>query len=110
KQKEWFTTLLKDYVQPNYIFNEQLTNKLEADALASISTTRGMVQRGELVIASGSTINNEAYQKLESLRKVYEEEARIGGDRKVVVLGQFLLVGLVVTLLMVFLYLFRRDI
>ena len=110
KQKEWFAALLKDYVQPNYIFNEQLTNKLEADALASISTTRGMVQRGELIISSGSTINNEVYQKLESLRKVYEEEARIGGDRNVVVLGQFLLVGLVVTLLMVFLYLFRRDI
>lgn len=109
-QKEWFAALLKDYVQSNYIFNEQLTNKLEADALASISTTRGMVQRGELIITSGSTINNETYQKLESLRKVYEEEARIGGDRNIVVAGQFLLVGLVVSLLMVFLYLFRRDI
>src|SRR5690554_1562262 len=69
-----------------------------------------MVQKGELIIAQGSTINNEAYQKIESLRRAYEEEARIGGDIKIVILGQLLLVGLIILLLMVFLYLFRRDI
>ncbi|SEN94546.1 hypothetical protein SAMN05216436_12617 [bacterium A37T11] len=110
KEKEWLKNLLKDYVMANYVFNEQLTNKLEADALSSISTTRGMVQKGELIIATGTTVNKDTYQKLESLRKVYEEEARIGGNRLVVVFGQFLIVALVVTLLMVFLYLFRRDI
>src|SRR5690554_231166 len=69
-----------------------------------------MVQKGELIIAQGSTINNEAYQKIESLRRAYEEEARIGGDIKIVILGQLFLVGLIILLLMVFLYLFRRDI
>jgi len=109
-QKDWLKKMIADYIQPNYVYNERLTDKLEADALASISTTRGMVQRGELIVASGSMVNNEVFQKVESLRKAYEEEARIGGDRKVVVVGQFLVVGLVVTLLMVFLYLFRFDI
>ncbi|QNL52529.1 HDIG domain-containing protein [Olivibacter sp. SDN3] len=109
-EKEWLKSIVGDYIQPNYIYNERLTDKLEADALASISTTRGMVQRGELIVASGSMVNNEVFQKVESLRVAYEEEARIGGDRKVVVVGQFLIVGLVVTLLMVFLYLFRIDV
>ena len=110
KQKDWFVDVLGTYIGVNYLFNEPLTSKLEEDALASISTTRGMVQRGELIVANGTTINNETYQKIESLRKAYEEEARIGGNRALVMLGQFFIVALVVSLLFVFIYLFRKDI
>lgn len=110
RQKEWFKELLQGYIQINYQLNETMTSKLESDALASVSTTRGMVQRGELVVANGSTINNETYQKIESLRKVYEEEARIGGSRSLMVLGQFMVVALAISLLFTFIYLFRRDI
>jgi len=109
-EKDWLKDIVADYIQPNYTYNERLTDKLIAEALNNISSTRGMVQRGELIVANGSTVNNDIFQKLESLRKAYEEEARIGGNREVVVLGQFLVVGLVVALLMVFLYLFRLDI
>jgi len=109
-EKEWLKSIIGDYIQPNYIYNERLTDKLVADALSNISSTKGMVQRGELIVASGSMVNNEVFQKVESLRIAYEEEARIGGDRNVVVVGQFLIVGLVITLLMVFLYLFRIDV
>nr|WP_240768752.1 HDIG domain-containing metalloprotein [Olivibacter sp. XZL3] len=110
KEKDWLKSLVSDYIQPNYVYNERLTDKLVAEALNNISTTRGMVQRGELIVANGSMVNNEVFQKVESLRLAYEEEARIGGDRNVVVIGQFLVVGLVITLLMVFLYLFRIDV
>jgi len=110
EEKDWLTKVVSDHIQNNFQFNEQLTNKLETDALANISTTRGMVQKGELIVSEGSTINNEVYQKIESLRTAYEEEARIGGDVKVVVLGQILIVGLIIVLLMLFLYLFRKDI
>lgn len=110
KEKEWLRDALQPYLQVNYIFNEPLTQKLEEDAISSISTTRGMVQRGELIVANGSTINNETYQKIESLRKVYEEEARIGGNHTLVILGQFLIVTAVLTLLFTFIFLFRKDI
>ncbi|WP_177181043.1 HD family phosphohydrolase [Parapedobacter koreensis] len=110
KQKEWFIDAIGSYISVNYVFNESLTARLEEDALASISTTRGMVQRGELIVANGTTVNNEIYQKIESLRKAYEEEARIGGNSTLVTLGQFFIVALVVSLLFVFVYLFRKDI
>lgn len=110
KQKDWFVDVLGDYVSVNNLFNESLTAKLEQDALGTISTTRGMVQRGELIVANGTTVNNEIYQKIESLRKAYEEEARIGGNRTLVMMGQFFIVALVVSLLFVFIYLFRKDI
>ncbi len=110
KQKDWLIDVLGNYITVNYIFNEPLTARLEEDALSSVSGTRGMVQRGELIVANGTTISNEIYQKIESLRKAYEEEARIGGNRSLVMLGQFFIVALVVSLLFVFIYLFRKDI
>ena len=69
-----------------------------------------MVQKGELIVSHGTLINDEIYQKLESLRSAYEEDINMVGDRRVVLTGQFLLVALNIGLLMVFLYLFRKDI
>ncbi|WP_231561575.1 HD family phosphohydrolase [Sphingobacterium sp. T2] len=69
-----------------------------------------MVQKGELIAEKDKIVNNETYQKLESLRKVFEDEARISGNKTYVSLGQFLVVGLAMALLMVFLFYFRRNI
>ncbi|GAA4512906.1 HDIG domain-containing metalloprotein [Sphingobacterium thermophilum] len=109
-RKKWLLEVLKNYITVNYIFNEHLTNKIEQTALSNISTTRGMVQKGELIAEKDKIVNNETYQKLESLRKVFEDEARISGNKTYVSLGQFLVVGLAMALLMVFLFYFRRNI
>jgi len=108
--KKWLLETLKNYITINYIFNENLTNKIEQNALANISTTRGVVQKGELIAEKDKIINNETHQKLESLRKVYEDEAKISGNQNFVILGQFMIISLCITLLMVFLYFFRKDI
>ncbi len=110
KNRDWLLKLLSNHLKPNYIFDEQLTAKLEENALSSISTTRGMVQKGELVVAKGTMVSEEIYQKLESLRAAYEEDAKVVGNRNLVLFGQFLLTGLIISLLIVFLYLFRKDI
>lgn len=110
KNKAWLLRIINDHLQANYQYDERLTNKLEDDAINSISTTRGMVQKGELIVAHGTNISAEIYQKLESLKAAYEEDAKVVGNSKMVLLGQFLLVGLILSLLIVFLYLFRKDI
>ena len=108
--KAWLAEVLKSYVTINFVFNESQTNKVEQTALANISTTRGMVQKDELIAEQGKIINNETYQKLESLRKVFEDESRISGEQNLVTFGHFILISLAMSLLMVFLYFFRRDI
>ena len=110
KNKDWLLKLIRNHLRPNYIYDEQLTDKQEENALNSISVTRGMVQRGELVVARGTRVNAEIYQKLESLRTAYEDDAKIIGNRNLIMLGQFLISGLIIALLVVFLYLFRKDI
>ncbi len=110
QNKEWLLKLTKNHLKPNYIYDEQLTDKQEENALNSISTTRGMVQKGELVVARETRVSAEIYQKLESLRTAYEDDAKVVGNRNLIMLGQFLIAGLIIALLIVFLYLFRKDI
>jgi putative nucleotidyltransferase with HDIG domain len=110
RNPDWLLKLILNHLRANYVYNEILTEKLEEQALTSISRTRGMVQEGELVIANGTMVNADTYQKLESLRSAYEEDAKVAGDRQLIFLGQLLLVGLIISLLMVFLFLFRKDI
>jgi putative nucleotidyltransferase with HDIG domain len=109
-QKNWLIEVLKNYITVNYLHNEHLTEKVEQTAIANISTTRGMVQKGELIAEKDKIVNNDTYQKLRSLKRVFEDESRISGNRNYVIFGQFLLVGLAMTLLMVFLFFFRREI
>lgn len=109
-RKQWLSEVLKNYVTVNLIYNETLSDKIEQTALTNISTTRGMVQKGELIAEKDKTVNNDTYQKLESLKKVFEDEAKISGNQNYVAFGQFLIVGLAMSLLMVFLFFFRRSI
>lgn len=109
-RKAWLAEVLETYITLNYIFNENLTNKVEQSALTNISTTRGVVQKGELIAEKDKIINNETYQKIESLRKVFEDEARISGNQSYVALGQFVMISTCMALLMVFLFYFRASI
>lgn len=110
KDKAFLLEIISDHIQQNYIYDEQLSDKIESEALNNISLTRGMVQKGELIVANSSVITPEIYQKLQSLEQTYENDAKINGNKHLIFFGQFLLVSLVVVLLMVFLYLFRKDI
>lgn len=102
--------LVEDHLQPNIVFDEKMTAIVQNNTLNSLSTTRGMVQKGELIIAKGNVVDDETYQKLQSFKQTYEVQTKTIGDSKLVFAGQLILVGFIVSLLMVFLYMFRKDI
>jgi putative nucleotidyltransferase with HDIG domain len=108
--KVFLMDLLQSRIQPNLIYDDKLTTRLEKESVEAVSLTHGMVQKGDLIIAKGSVVNDEVYQKLQSYKKAFEDNSRINGDYKLVLLGQCLLVAIAIALLMIFLYLFRRDI
>ena len=108
--KAFLLGLLSNRLQPNLTYDNKLTSRLERETVEGLSTTRGMVQKGEIIISKGSVVSDEGYQKLQSYKKAFEDNARINGDFRLVLFGQFLLVAIAITLLMIFLYLFRKDI
>ena len=108
--KTFLLDLIQNRLQNNLKYDDKLTTRMEKELLDGLSQTSGMVQKGDVIVAKGSVVNDAVYQKLESFKKAFEDNVRVNGDRRLVLLGQFLLVSIVITLLMVFLYLFRRDI
>jgi putative nucleotidyltransferase with HDIG domain len=110
KIKEVIMGLVEDHLQPNIVFDDKMTAIVQNNTLNSLSTTRGMVQKGELIIAKGNVVDDDTYQKLQSFKEAYEVQTKTIGDSRLVFAGQTILVGFIVTLLMVFLHMFRKDI
>ena len=110
KEKEVVMNLVEDHLQPNIVFDEKLTAIVQDNTINSLSTTRGMVQKGEVIIAKNNVIDDDTFQKLQSFKETYEAQTKTIGDSKLVYLGQILLVAFILSLLMVFLYMFRKDI
>ena len=108
--KAFLLDLINNRLQPNLSYDNKLTSRLEKEAVEGLSTTRGMVQKGEVIVNKGSVVNDEVYQKLQSYKKAFEDNSRVAGDPRLVLIGQFFLVSIAIILLMVFLYLFRKDI
>lgn len=110
KVKDAVIDLIESHLKPNLLFDENLTAIVQRNTLNSLSTTKGMVQKDELIVAKGMVINDEVYQKLLSFKETYEAQTKTIGDNRLVYVGQVFLVGFIITLLMVFLFLFRKDI
>ncbi|HYH56026.1 MAG TPA: HDIG domain-containing protein [Anseongella sp.] len=108
--KEFLMGLIEDHLQPNVIYDEALTTKLEQEALSNISLKRGMIQKGELIVRKGAVVDDEVYQRLSSIKSQYQRSIIFSGDRRIIMLGQFLLVATPLVLIMLFLYYFRRDV
>ena len=108
--KSFLLDLVLNRMQSNLIYDDVLTSRLEKEALENLSLTSGMVQKEDILVTTGSVVNDEVYQKLISYKKAFEDSARVNGDRRLVMLGQVILVAIAISLLMVFLYMFRRDI
>lgn len=102
--------LVESHLKPNLSFDETLTQIVQKNTVNSLSTTKGMVQKDELIVAKGTVIDEEVYQKLLSFKETYEAQTKTIGDNRIVFLGQIMLVGFIIMLLMIFLHLFRKDI
>ncbi len=101
---------LQQALTENIIYNEEINEKILKEKLDNISDYRGMVRSGEVIVDRGRLVDQEIYNVLESLKNEYDRRLGILGNKYIVSLGQGILVGLILTLLMVFLSMFRKDI
>lgn len=109
-RRDLLLALIENHLQANVIIDETLTRSLEREALSNISIARGMVQKGELIVGKDNLVTEQAFLKLESLRKAYLENIDTRSDISIITFGQFLLLSLAIGLMMAFLNIFRPDI
>lgn len=85
-----------------------LTETARARLLESLSPTQGLVQKDEKIIGHGDIVTERSYQILQSLRRAYEDESIGTRQRAFSIMGQTILVALFLSLLVLYLYVFRR--
>ncbi|MCD4770705.1 MAG: HDIG domain-containing protein [Bacteroidales bacterium] len=107
---EFISTIsLYDFIKPNISFNKNLSDNEQSNLLNTISLTRGLVQKGELIISRGELVNEYRFRVLESLR--YEFGAKVGSYNSwLLIFGQVLLMSASFLILFLFLYNFRREV
>ncbi|WP_138430467.1 HD family phosphohydrolase [Fodinibius saliphilus] len=103
------TQIFNRVIQPNLIFNKKETQQKIEEAMADISTSKGAVAQGQVIIRRGDIVTEKKYNMLQSLAKARAQNAsttelwlRYGGD--------VLVIMAILTIFFFYLYLYRRHI
>ncbi len=105
-----YRKLFSKVVQPNVSLDKVLTEKALSEALSKVSTTRGTVDEGKLIIAKGEVVEAQNLKILDSLKQEYESELWAANNYYFILFGYTILVALVLMMLILFLKKYRTDI
>ncbi|MBE2219121.1 MAG: HDIG domain-containing protein [Ignavibacteria bacterium] len=97
------------YILPDYIYNEQETQKILAAVTDAVPKTFGLVRENERIVSKHEPINGATMLKLESYKRIRNEQMG-SQDFYLQQLGRFLFVSLMIFLLGIFLYKMRHRI
>jgi hypothetical protein len=100
---------LNEYIAANLTRDKLRTEAAIQEAINSFSWAEGMVMSGQKIIGRGEVVTPEVYQVLESLRKETMKRSNTNEQRRWVLLGEVLFVGLLILSFLLYLDLFRRD-
>lgn len=100
---------LSQYIKPNLLLNQQLTDiqKAEIDKFATICAGRVLV--GEKIVDRGQIVTQPIYNKLHSYEMHERAKGHTTNERTSQIGGNALYIFLVVLALYIFLYQFRSD-
>lgn len=100
---------IENYLVSNIDYSPNLTEKLLNQKLSRISTTIGLVQKGELIISTGEIVNSMDYEILKSYKAEYEKRYTNSGS-VIHVIGNILIIATPLFLLFLFLFQYRKKI
>ena len=108
--RDFLFPLLENSLAQNILYDDASTQKWTKQVLDNISLSHGMVQKDEVVILKGEVVDDLRYQKLESLKTEMRSQEFTGSSRNMMFFGNFILVSLAISMLVIFLALFRKEI
>ena len=109
KYEDIYKDLFFEIIIPNVSINKNFYETSKQQALQNISRSRGFVASGEFIVAKGEILNENTFEKLNSLRN----EFTLQKDDKNFVwiqVGYSILIILIFTLLLFFLFTYRHKI
>lgn len=102
-EPEFLLNLLEPLLTPNLAFNAEKTKEFKQQEADKITTARGMVKSGELIVPKGGIITQGVYQKLISYREQYESDYLSSRKFYLILIGYCLLMALILSLFMFYL-------
>jgi putative nucleotidyltransferase with HDIG domain len=97
------------FIFPNIIYSAQLTNEEISQAKSNVSRYSGIVNENERIIAKHDRVTKEDKLKIESFKQAKGDE--VGGEGNLLqFIGKFLHIAFLITLLTIYLFLFRKKI
>ncbi|MDL2305276.1 HDIG domain-containing protein [Bacteroides sp. OttesenSCG-928-D19] len=100
---------LNEYIYPNLIYDKERTEVARAELFDNYSWATGMVQSGQKIIDRGEIVNQQTYNILESLRKESLKRNESQAQKRLILVGQIMSVGMLVLCFMLYIQLFRKD-
>jgi len=110
REAEFLIPLLSDLFTPNVFYNDTLTAKFKTEQLKLVVPTRGMVRKGDLIIARDGIVTDEIYQSLISYKDQYEMEVTKQKSWLGVFFGYFVLTSLIIGVFLLYLQFQAKEV
>jgi putative nucleotidyltransferase with HDIG domain len=107
--KELLSELI-ELIRPNLTYDRNLTNLTIEEEVGKILTTRGLVSEGARIIAQGEIVEGEKLQVLNTLNNTYKSQTWTDSQYNWKLSGYIILVGMAFTMLLLFLWRYRKSI
>ncbi|HAS35277.1 MAG TPA: hypothetical protein DCS15_02225, partial [Flavobacteriales bacterium] len=108
--KTFIETLLAEHLRPNVFYDKTTTDLSLQERLKDISLTYGKVAKDLKIVDQGEVVNDDLFRKLSSLKREYELRSGNMENSAVLIFGQTLIVFICISVLLLFLTIFRKDI
>ncbi|WP_040279764.1 HD family phosphohydrolase [Psychroserpens damuponensis] len=105
-----FVSVFFDVIKPNLKLNSSLTRNALEEKLESISSVRGSIEKGTLIISKGEIVEGNKYDVLKSLETEYESQVWNDSNYNLIILAYSLLVALALLMLLLFLRKYRMEV
>ena len=110
EEYNFLVPLLLSSIEQNILYDKYSSDELLSNELSNINPVRGLIVSGQIIINKGEIIDFEKYQILLSLKKKYEGKNWKKSSFLLVLLGQFILVGISLLILWLFLRQYRKTV
>ena len=97
--KKLLSELVNGALRQNVFYSAELTKKEVDKAVAAVSLTYGMVQKDQAIVSEGELVDENVFNKLNSLQREYTSRSMSSDESLRVLLSQIFLVTLVFMLM-----------
>ncbi|MEA3505391.1 MAG: HDIG domain-containing protein, partial [Bacteroidota bacterium] len=109
-KKAMLLRVIQKSIEQNIFYDEQKSKDAKKELLSDISLTRGMVQKGEKIIAKGEVVTQQSYRNLKSLEKDFSMRLGENYSSKFIYLGHGILIVVMMMIFFIYIFFFRKDV